>query len=198
MAASYNSSQLKTVFKNQLRRSTFDWEVFMEEVSSPLERVIVNRSSWSAIWAGVFTFIAIWSVFGALGYDIFFASSRESGGGYVGMEIWGVILTIIAMFVAGRITAALAGVTDSRGGIAHGMVMFGLSVVSVLLLLIMSESTANTTATMHTYVIDVFHTMGWSLFIGLFLGWLAALGGASTAHKQFPSSAPMQQQVHHA
>jgi hypothetical protein len=169
----------------------------MAEVSNPLD-VTMSRSSWGAIWAGVFTFIAIWSVFGALGYDIFFASSRNVGGGDVGMEIWGVILTIIAMFVAGRITATLAGVTDSRGGVAHGMVMFGLSVVSVLLLVIMSGSTVDTSATMHTYMIDVFHTMGWSLFIGLFLGWLAALGGASTAHKQFPSPASMQQQVHHA
>lgn len=168
----------------------------MEGVSNPLDRVAVSRSSWSAIWAGVFSFIAIWSVFGALGYDIFFAGSREAADAYAGMEIWGVILTIIAMFIAGRITATLAGVTDSREGISHGMVMFGLSVVSVLLLLMIGGSTA--TATTHTYIMDVFHSMGWALFIGLFLGWLAALGGASTAHKQFPSPAPMQEQVHHA
>jgi len=177
----------------------------MADVSNPLEAVVVRRSSWGAIWAGVFTFIAIWSVFGALGFDIFFASAGRNGaGGDIGMEIWGVILTIIAMFIAGRVTGTLAGITDQQEGLAHGMVMFGLSVVSVLLLVMIGGSAANTTAagalaTMHGYAIELFYSLGWSLFIGLFLGWLAALGGVSTAHRQLPSPASMQhQQVRHA
>jgi hypothetical protein len=176
----------------------------MADVSHPLETVVVRRSSWGAIWAGVFTFIAIWSVFGALGFDIFFASAGRNGaGGDMGMEIWGVILTIIAMFIAGRVTGTLAGVTEQLEGVTYGMVMFGLSVVSMLLLVILagaasSTTAAGTAATMHAYVIELFYSLGWSLFLGLFLGWLAALGGASTAHRQLASPASMQQQVRHA
>lgn len=49
-----------------------------------------------------------------------------------------------------------------------------------------------------TSVIDKFFHSGWSLFLALFLGWLAALGGASTSHKRLPSPTIMQHQLRHA
>lgn len=114
------------------------------------------------------------------------------------MEIWGVVLTIIAMFVAGHITGTLAGVTNPRYGLVHGIVMFGLSVTSALLIVIMGNAFGGTPVTLagHSYVIGLFSHLGWALFVGLFLGWLAAIGGASSAHKEFPSV--VQQQIRHA
>ncbi len=74
--------------------------------------------SWAAVWAGVFAFIAIWSVFGLLGMAIFASAANPSAqqpvtGMNVGMGIWAIILTAIAMWVAGRVTGHLAGIGNS-------------------------------------------------------------------------------------
>ncbi len=61
---------------------------------------------WSAIWGGVFSFIAIWSVFGLLGTAIFASAANlnairpldEMG---LGIGIWVIVLTIIAMYGCG-------------------------------------------------------------------------------------------------
>src|SRR6185437_8177856 len=101
--------------------------------------VIKNRIDWGAIWGGVFCFMAIWAVFGALGLAIF-ASAATPGanapvlGMSVGIAFWSVILTIIAMYVAGRETGRLAGVANRHDGLVHGLMMFGLSVVSLVVL----------------------------------------------------------------
>lgn len=69
---------------------------------------VVNgrRTDWGAIWAGVFTFIAIWSVFGLLGMAIFASAANPNAqnpvtGMSAGMGIWAVVLTFIAMYVGG-------------------------------------------------------------------------------------------------
>ena len=90
-----------------------------------------SRTNWGAIWIGVFSFVAIWSVFGMLGEAIFASSANPNAaqpvsGMSVGMGFWAVILTIIAMYVAGRVTAHFADVADRTGRIIHGMAMFGL------------------------------------------------------------------------
>jgi hypothetical protein len=121
----------------------------------------------------------------------------------VGMAAWSIILTIIAMFVAGRTTGRLAGITNARDGMLQGMVMFGLSVAAALLIVVIGGNAfgnTNVDAGTHIpYIIGVFSYLGWTLFVALFLGWLAALGGASTAHKQLPSTTIQHQhQVRHA
>jgi len=170
---------------------------------------VVNYPNWGAIWAGVFTFIAIWSVFGALGLGVFASSanpnaSQPVSGMSVGMAIWSIVLTIIAMFVAGRTTGHLAGITNPGEGLTHGMIMFGLSVTAALVILAVGGGAMSNTASMNgatagreSYLLGMFADLGWTLFISLFLGWLAALGGASTAHKELPRQAA-QQQVRHA
>ena len=111
-----------------------------------------KRTDWGAIWAGLFTFTAIWSIFGLLGLAIFAGTEAPAGavagagmGLSLGMDIWIVVLTIIAMYVAGRETGHLAAVTNRHDGLLHG-----------------------------------FGRWGWTGFLTLFLGWLAAMGGAST------------------
>lgn len=147
-------------------------------------------TDWRAIWAGVFTFIAIWSVFGLLGMAIFASAAnpntpRPVSGMDVGMGIWAIVLTVIAMYVAGRETGRLAGVTNRHDGMVHGMIMFGLSVVAVLILTALGGSslsggTGVEGTTHNPYLLTVFANLGWIGFVSLFLGWLAALGGAST------------------
>jgi hypothetical protein len=152
--------------------------------------------NWSAVWAGVFTFIAIWSVFGALCLAIFAGSASLA----MALSVWGIILTIIAMFVAGRMTSQLAGIANSRDGVVYGMTMFGLSVTSALVILVMGGTTFDYSqigGTAHSSVLSVFRGFGWALFLGLLLGWLAAIGGASSAHKELTHPS-MQHQVRHA
>ena len=162
---------------------------------------VVSRLNWSAIWAGTFTFVAIWSIFGTLGAGIFASSANHGAaspiaGMNLGMAVWSVILTIIAMFVAGRVTAQLAGITNSRDGMLHGMVMFGFSVAAVLLIVVVAGSAFGNTQfggnTHNAYLLGVSADLGWGLFASLFLGWLAAMGGASTAHREFSRTAVQQ------
>lgn len=148
-----------------------------------------NKTAWGAIWIGVFTFIAIWSVFGTLGEAIFASSANANapapvGGMSVGMGIWATILTIVAMYVAGRVTAHFADIADRTGRIMHGMAMFGLSVFAVALLIILGGSAMAGSAgvaggTHSPYMLTVFSDIGWIGFVSLFLGWLAAMGGVA-------------------
>lgn len=152
-----------------------------------------RRTNWGAIWIGTFAFVAIWSVFGVLGEAIFSSSANPSsaepvGGMSVGLGVWCTILTIIAMYVAGRVTAHFAGLADRAGRITHGMAMFGLSVIGVVLMVILGGSAMSggmgvPGSTHSPYILTVFSDIGWVGFASLFLGWLAAMGGA--AHGPF-------------
>lgn len=91
-----------------------------------------RRTDWGAIWAGVFVFIGIWSVFGLLGMAIFASAANANAaqpvtGMGVGEAIWGIILTAIAMYVAERETGHLARQESRQDGLIHGLIMFGLA-----------------------------------------------------------------------
>lgn len=149
------------------------------------------RTHWGAIWAGMFAFVAIWSVFGLLGEAIFASAANPNAtapvsGMSVGMGIWSVILTIIAMYVGGRVTGALAGVTTRHEGTLYGMTMFGLSVIATIVMVILggaalSGATGVAGSPHSPYMLTVFSDIGWIGFVSLFLGWLAAMGGAAHA-----------------
>lgn len=154
----------------------------------PVVRAPVNSPvNWGAIWAGVFTFVAIWSVFGMLGMAIFASAANPNAarpltGMTVGEGVWAIVLTIIAMYVAGRETGHLAAVTTRNEGVVHGMAMFGLSVVATVVIIAIAGSNVGGSgaASAHgPYTLGVISGLGWAGFISLFLGWLAALGGAS-------------------
>jgi hypothetical protein len=159
-----------------------------------------RRTDWGAIWAGAFSFMAIWSVFGALGLAIFASNANSmaarpvAGQGW-GIAIWSIVLTIIAMYVAGRETGRLAGVDNRHDGMIHGLVMFGLSVVGVLALISIGGSTLSggtgVNGSVHNgYILAVVSGLGWAGFVSLFLGWLAAMIGASSgvARKAIPAN----------
>ncbi|HEX3662016.1 MAG TPA: hypothetical protein VHU89_11325 [Acidobacteriaceae bacterium] len=154
-------------------------DIAYRTADSPVAR---RQTEWGAIWAGVFAVAAIWSVFGLLGASIF----RVSAGGSVspwGMGIWSIVLTMIAMYVGGRVTGHLTGVQTSRDSIACGMSMFGLSVVAAAVLVILAGTASGTSnaAVSGPYLAGVIEGAGWFGFVALFLGWLCALGGAASA-----------------
>jgi len=96
----------------------------------------------------VFTFVGIWSVFGLLA-AIFATSANPAAvhpitGMGVGMSIWAIVLTIIAMYVAGLETGKMAAVANRHDGWVHGMAMFGLSVVAALIILVLGASSTET------------------------------------------------------
>jgi len=145
------------------------------------------RTDWGAIWAGMFSFIAIWSVFGSLGLAIFASAATPSAqhpvtGMAWGMSIWAIVLTIIAMFVGGRVTGHLASLTRRQDGMLHGQIMFGLSCVAALILAVLAGTSLSggtgTAATAQSF--SIVAGMGWAGFLALILGWFAALGGATT------------------
>jgi len=89
------------------------------------------------------------------------------------------------MYVAGRETGRMADVTNRHDGLIHGMIMFGLSVVATLVITVLGGSAlaggTGVSAGAHSvYLLDVFSGLGWFGFFSLLLGWLAAMGGAST------------------
>lgn len=133
---------------------------------------------WGAIWAGVFTFAAVWTVFETLGVAIF----PNNGGGSVALQVWTVVLTIIAMYVAGLETGRLAGIANRHDGVIHGMIMFGLSAVSAIVLSALAAGILTRGTPTHTVYIST--GTEWGYFCALFFGWLAAMGGASTGVAQ--------------
>ncbi|MGH9686926.1 MAG: hypothetical protein ACRD5K_07540 [Candidatus Acidiferrales bacterium] len=167
-----------------------------------------SRPNWGAIWAGMFAFLAIWAVFGTLGVGVFASSANANAsqpvlGMGVGIGAWFVILTIVAFFVAGRITGGLARTDASRDGAVYGIVMFGVSVTAFLMLVLIGGFATGATiihGTVHdASVLGDFSYLGWTTFVGLFLGWIAAMAGAATAHKALPRpSSATQPQVRHA
>lgn len=150
-------------------------------------------TNWGAIWAGMFTFAAIWSVFGLLGEAIFASAASANAahpvtGMSVGMGIWAVILTIIAMYVGGRITGDLAAPINRAEGAIYGVTMFGLSIIAAIVIVVMggtalSGNTGVAGGAHNPYMLTVFSDVGWIGFFALFLGWLAAMGGAVHAVK---------------
>jgi len=151
------------------------------------------RTNWGAIWAGLFASVAIWSVFGLLGEAIFASSASPNAahpvtGMSVGLAIWAIILTIIAMYVGGRITGDLAGVSARGQGAIYGTAMFGLAVIATILVVVMggtalSGDTGVQAGAHSPYMLTVFADLGWAGFIALLLGWLGAMGGAVHAVK---------------
>lgn len=161
----------------------------MENISYRIESG--TGTDWKAIWAGTFIFYAIWAVFGALGLAIFASNASPNAkspvmGQSIGMGIWAVILTIIAMYVAGRQTGRPAAVGSRHDALIHGLIMFGLSVVGLIVLVSLggtaitqSNATTGAATTHSSYALTVISDLGWAGFVSLFLGWLAAVFGAS-------------------
>jgi hypothetical protein len=186
-----------------------DFNQPVQPYGNPTENVnFFSHPNWGAVWAGMFSFLAIWAVFGSLGVGIFASSANPNAtqpvmGMGVGLGAWFDILTIIAFLVAGRITGRLARTDNSRDGAIYGLVMFGLAVSAFFILVVLGGFATGATivhGTSHNAgVLGDFSYLGWTTFVGLFLGWIAAMAGASSAHKALPRPrTAAQPQVRHA
>ncbi len=148
------------------------------------ERHKRRRPDWSAIWGGAFVFAAIWAVFESLAFAIFGIPAAWSGMG-AGMAIWTVVLTIIAMYIAGIETGRMSGAATRHEGLVHGVMMFGLCTVGVGALTSLAAAMlsygAGVVASTHSVLTPGPTTgLAWTGFLSLILGWLAAMGGASS------------------
>ena len=184
----------------------------MAEYRSTEVAYVRRRFDWGAIWGGVFCFIAIWTVFGALGLAIFATFAHPGASKFdmgLGIGIYSIVLTVVAMFIAGSATGRLAGVPTRLDGFYHGLVLYGLLLVCAFVLASLggsllvgsaaagnavsggaaAENAANTAqnavnnavGTVGTpTILNMLVTLGWGGFITLFLTFLAAVAGAAS------------------
>lgn len=159
----------------------------------PVENTSVNyaglRTNWAAIWAGVFVFAAVWTVFEMLGKAIFY-----NMGGVWGFGTWTIVLSIIAMYVAGLETGRLSGAATRHEGLIHSLTMWGLSVVGLIIVLSMigaSTSAGVAVGIGHPLAVrnEALNLLGpgaeWAEWLALFLSWCAALAGGATGAGRF-------------
>lgn len=157
---------------------------YTEYPTVPLYRTF----SWSGIFAGTFLFLAIEATFGILGVAIFAsatnpASTNPVGPGIsAGVGIWMVVLSIIALYFAGKLAARLSGATTRNMGMYAGLVTFGMSIFSSVLLtaLTLGSTVAGSTGIGYatpTRIADILTTGGYWLFVALVLAMIAAASG---------------------
>lgn len=137
---------------------------------------------WGAVWAGAFSAAAIWAVFGQLGVAIFRSTGGLNTAGVSwGMGVWSIILTGIALFVGGRVTARLGDMKTSRDAIMAGQTMFGLVAVGVVLVLGLMGAGAN--AAGPSYVGYAIRSVGWFGWLAVLCGWVGAMAGAAASQR---------------
>jgi hypothetical protein len=160
------------------------WRMKMADLSVSAEgRSLLSRSTdWSAVWTGLFTFVGVWSVFELLGLAIFPGANVRAK---MGLGIWSVVLTAIAMFIAGRQTGSSARLTGRDDAARHGMILFGLSLTAAIFLMmsgsiLLADFPAVNTSARSSDLVSVFASSAWVAFATLFLGWIGAIMGASS------------------
>lgn len=148
-----------------------------------------RRLSWSAIFGGAFVFLAIEVTFGVLGIALFASTPNAVAAKAFTAEIttrlgiWMVVVSIIALYFGGRCAALLSQTRSTHVGMYHGLVTFGLSIVSSVLVTsvalggVDSGAPAHASALGFATVADIVAACGFWLFAALILGLLAAFTG---------------------
>ena len=151
--------------------------------------VLTNRKfSWSGIFSGTFLFFAIEVTFGVLGVAIFTEainprSANPIGPGIsIGSGIWMVVLSIIALYFAGKLASTQSGTTTRNSGMYAGLVTFGMCIFASFLIM---NLTLGNTFGLHAgvansaafTVADFIVAGGYWLFAALVLGMIAASSG---------------------
>ncbi len=149
----------------------------------------VNRKfSWSGIFSGTFLFLAIEATFGVLGVAIFTEainprSANPIGLGIsIGSGIWMIVLSIFALYFAGKLASTQSFTTNRNSGMYAGLVTFGMCIFASFLVtsLVLGSSfgfhagVANSAA---FTVADFIVAGGYWLFAALVLGMIAAASG---------------------
>lgn len=145
--------------------------------------------SWGSVFAGCFMFLAIEVTFGLLGLAIFASAANPNtahpvGGMSTGIGIWTIVLSIIALYFAGKTATRLSGATTRTSGIYHGLVTYGMSIFAAILIAALSVGStvagnANLGRIGGNTMDSVITTSGWWLFFACLLGMIAAAIGGS-------------------
>jgi hypothetical protein len=122
------------------RRSQGERSLSLVDIStmprSGLVPTWVSRVSWGSIFAGLFVAVAlqlalsalgVWAGFG-LAHLTSLASVRSAA---TGIAVWIGISTLISLFVAGLVAARLSNSVSMRGGLWHGLTMWGVGVTAM-------------------------------------------------------------------
>lgn len=145
--------------------------------------------SWSGIFAGTFLFLAIEATFGILGVAIFATATNPNSanpvgpGISIGAGIWMVVLSIIALYFAGKLASKISGAVTRNIGMYAGLVTFGMCIfTSILITPLTLGSTVGGATAVAAYVspaglADMLMKGGYWLFIALVLGMIAAASG---------------------
>jgi hypothetical protein len=152
--------------------------------------------SWSSVFAGTFVFLAIEVTFGMLASAVF-GPVHAASGLSAGAGIWMIILSIIALYFGAKTTAHFSGEARRLNGMYYGLVTFGLSIFSSILIATMVVG--NTSNSARSLLDGVVTNAAW-LFVTLILGGIAAaIGGAlSTTRTALPSTAGERATLHPA
>jgi hypothetical protein len=101
----------------------------------------IRRISWGAIFAGVIIAMVVQVLLGLLGFGIGIASvdpataTSETGRGFaIGMAIWWVVSSLIALFLGGWVAGRLAGFPRAGDGGLHGLVAWAAMTILSLYL----------------------------------------------------------------
>jgi hypothetical protein len=158
--------------------------------------VPANRNfawSWGGIFSGTFVYIMIETTFGLLGAAIFSTASNPNAGvptspaASTGFQVWMVILSIIALYFAGKTSSKLLyGAADRNLGMYHGLVTFGMSIFTTVLIIALASAgttvyTVNAGAMVPVQPVTIGSYIGaggeWWLFVAFFLAMIAAAAG---------------------
>jgi hypothetical protein len=130
--------------------------------------------SWSAIFAGTFVFLAIEATFATLAAAIFPAAPVDRALS-AGPGIWMIVLSVIALYFGAKTAGHLSGEARKLSGMYYGLVTFGLSIFSTVLIATMFAGNMTNAASTTLGLISA--NAVW-LFISLILGGIAAgIGG---------------------
>lgn len=105
----------------------------MAAAAESINRPLLHRVSWGALFAGFFFGFAAWFLLLALGAGVggvAFNPRALSGwqGLGLGMGIWSIIAAIIAFFFAGWLAARLSQAQERIAGLLHGVALWGFMI----------------------------------------------------------------------
>jgi hypothetical protein len=123
-------------------------------------------------------------------FGLMLSSAIFAGAGWTSLRfvIWNSVVAIISLYIAGRATGHLSGVTDRNIGLWHGIATFGMCFVSTIVVLsVLLRTTAPYSARAGSTmvapnVLSVAVGSSWVLWCAMILGFIgAAIGGSHAA-----------------
>jgi hypothetical protein len=146
------------------------------------------RVSWGGIWAGMLVVLGVMLVLSSLGIAVGFtaAGSADPDDIGTGAVVWARVSLLVALFLGGMAAARMSMVWDRFTGFAQGVLVWVVSMVSILLLSangvrLIGIALAYGTAQRAETAPDM---AAWFTFISIVLSLLAAvLGSALGQHR---------------